>query len=237
MALGCLTWSLDRLMNQLRYSRTWLGSRLFEDRHGHLRAIGRAIDKAMSKRGYAVTILLWWLLTPAAQGLVAPSPLPPWAERMLPSSSALPSVPARLTTTPTRSSLGSSSAPTPPTTTGGGAPAAIHHAAMTLVCWVRRTWLRHRFTRQRRMRFRAFCRGTLAYAVSVRGARQPPPTPTDISSDPKVLRPDHDGGGHGESSVLAVVQVGDIGPALQIVEGGSRACHFVFGLHRLLWWH
>jgi hypothetical protein len=39
---------------------------------------------------------------------------------MLPSSSALPSVPARLTTTPTRSSLGSSSAPTPPTTTGGG---------------------------------------------------------------------------------------------------------------------
>ena len=188
MALECLAWSLDRLMNQLRYSRTWLGSRLFKDRHGHLRAIGRAIDKAMSERGYAVTILLRWLLTPAAQGLVAPSPLPPWAEIMLPSSSALPSVPARLTTTPTRSSLGSSSAPTPPTTTGGGAPAAIHHAAMTLVCWVRRTWLRRRFTQQRRMRLRAFCRGTSAYAVSVRGARQPPPTPTDISSDPKVLR-------------------------------------------------
>ena len=190
MSLEYLAWSLDRLMNQLRYSRTWLGSRLFEDRHGHLRAIGRAIDKAMSERGYAVTILLRWLLTPAAQGLVAPSPLPPWAERMLPSSSALPSVPARLTTTPTRSSLGSSSAPTPPTTTGGGAPAAIpiHHAAMTLVCWVRRTWLRRRFTRQRQMRLRAFCRGTSAYAVSVRGARQPPPTPTDISSDPKVLR-------------------------------------------------
>ena len=31
MALECLAWSLDRLMNQLRYSRTWLGSRLFED--------------------------------------------------------------------------------------------------------------------------------------------------------------------------------------------------------------
>jgi hypothetical protein len=99
-------------------------------------------------------------------------------------------MPARLTTTPTRSSLGSSSAPTPPTTTGGGAPAAItiHHAATTLVCWVRRTWLRRRFTQQRRMRLRAFCRGTSAYAVLVRGARQPPPTPTDISSDPKVLR-------------------------------------------------
>jgi hypothetical protein len=93
-----------------------------------------------------------------------------------------------LTTTPTRSSLGSLSAPTPPTITGGGAPAAIHHAAMTLVCWVRRTWLRCRFTQQLRMRLRAFCRGTSAYAVSVRGARQPPPTPTDISSDPKVLR-------------------------------------------------
>jgi len=59
---------------------------------------------------------------------------------------------------------------------------------MTLVCWVRRTWLRRRFTRQRRMRLRAFCRGTSAYAVLVRGAHQPPPTPTDISSDPKVLR-------------------------------------------------
>ena len=52
MALECLAWSLDRLMNQLRYSRTWLGSRLFKDRHGHLRAIGRAINKAMSERGY-----------------------------------------------------------------------------------------------------------------------------------------------------------------------------------------
>jgi hypothetical protein len=51
MALDYLTWSLNRLMNQLRYSRTLLGTRLFEDRHGHLRAIGRAIDKAMSERG------------------------------------------------------------------------------------------------------------------------------------------------------------------------------------------
>ena len=67
MALEYLAWSLDRLMNQLRYSRTWLGSRLFEDQHGHLCAIGRAIDKAMSERGYAVTILLRWLLTPAAR--------------------------------------------------------------------------------------------------------------------------------------------------------------------------
>jgi hypothetical protein len=188
MALECLAWSLDRLMNQLRYSRTWLGSRLFKDQHGHLRAIGRAIDKAMSERGYAVTILLQWLLTPAAQGLVAPSPLPPWAERMPPSSLALPSVPARLPTTPTRSSQGSSSAPTPPTTTGGGAPSATHHAATTLVCWVRRTWLRRRFIQQRRMRLHAFCRGASAYAVSVWGAHQPSPTPTDISSDPKVLR-------------------------------------------------
>ena len=48
MALEYFAWSLDRLMNQLRYSRTWLGSCLVKDRHGHLRAIGRAIDKAMS---------------------------------------------------------------------------------------------------------------------------------------------------------------------------------------------
>jgi len=122
MALEYLAWSLDRLMNQLRYSRTWLGSRLFKDRHGHLRAIGRAIDKAMSERGNAVTILLRWLLTPAAQGLVAPSPLPPWAERMLPLSSALPSMPARLTTTPTRSSLGSSSDTLHPPQQEGGHP-------------------------------------------------------------------------------------------------------------------
>jgi hypothetical protein len=178
MALECLAWLLDRLMNQLRYSRSWLGPRLFDPhyRPEHLRAIGRAIDKAMDERGYAVTILVRWLIEPTAQGLVAPSPLPPWAERMPPSSLALPSVPARLTTTLTSSSQGSASAPTPPTTTGGGAPLATHHAATTLVCWVRRTWLRRRFTQQRRMRLQAFCRGASAYAVS------------DVSSDPKVLR-------------------------------------------------
>ena len=177
MALEYLAWSLDRLMNQLRYSRSWLGPRLFDPHYcpGHLRAISRTIDKAMDERGYAVTILLWWLIKPTAQGLVAPSSPPPWAERMPPSSLALPSMLARLTSTPTRSSQGSSSAPTPPTTTGGGAPSATHHAATTLVCWVRRTWLRRRCIQQQRMHLQAFCREASAYAVSVRGAHQPSP--------------------------------------------------------------
>jgi hypothetical protein len=66
-------------------------------------------------------------------------------------------------------------------------------AATTIQCWKRRIWLDRWFAqqalqRQKCLRLQLLCRGALAYAVSVRGDRQPPPTPTDKTSDPKVLR-------------------------------------------------
>jgi hypothetical protein len=66
-------------------------------------------------------------------------------------------------------------------------------AATTIQCWKRRIWLDHWFAqqalqRQKRLRLQLLCRGASAYAVSVRGDRRPPPTPTDKTSDPKVLR-------------------------------------------------
>jgi hypothetical protein len=89
------------------------------------------------------------------QGLMALSPISP--REVMPSTSlATSSVPAHLMPTSTHPSKGSSSAPTPPTTTGEAAPAAKHRAATTLVCWVRCTWLRCRFTQQRRTRLQAF---------------------------------------------------------------------------------
>ena len=65
-------------------------------------------------------------------------------------------------------------------------------AATTIQCWKRRIWLSRWFAqqaqlRQKRHRLRLLCRGASAYARSVRGDRQPPPTPTEKSSDPKVL--------------------------------------------------
>ena len=65
-------------------------------------------------------------------------------------------------------------------------------AATTLQCWKRRIWLSRWFAqqaqlRQKRHRLRLLCRGASAYARSVRGDRQPPPTPTEKSSDPKVF--------------------------------------------------
>jgi hypothetical protein len=85
------------------------------------------------------------------------------------------------------------STPSPPTTTGGGATAAEHRAATTLQCWKRRIWLSRWFVqqaeqRQRRLRLCSLCRGTSAYAVLVRGNSQPPPTPTNKTSNPKGLR-------------------------------------------------
>ena len=47
----------------------------------------------------------------------------------------------------------------------------------------------------------------------------------------------HNEGGRGKPIILVVAQVEGIGPVLHIVEEGCRACHFVFELHRLLWWH
>jgi hypothetical protein len=65
-------------------------------------------------------------------------------------------------------------------------------AATTIQCWKRRIWLSRWFAqqaqlRQKRHRLRLLCRGASAYARSVRGDHQPPPTPTEKSSDPKVF--------------------------------------------------
>ncbi len=121
------------------------------------------------------------------EGLMAPSTADHGATKPL-TSLATPSVPACLTTTPTCPSQGSSSTLPPPTTTGGGATAAEHRAATTLFCWVRCTWLRRWFDQHQRKRLQTLCRGASAYAASVQGDRQPPPTLTDKTSDPKVLR-------------------------------------------------
>jgi hypothetical protein len=66
-------------------------------------------------------------------------------------------------------------------------------AATTIQCWKRCIWLNRWFAQQalqcqKRLCLQLLCRGTSAYAVSVRGDRRPPPTPTDKTSDPKVLR-------------------------------------------------
>jgi hypothetical protein len=66
-------------------------------------------------------------------------------------------------------------------------------AATTIQCWKRCIWLDCWFAQQalqcqKRLRLQLLCRGALAYATSVRGDRRPPPTLTDKTSDPKVLR-------------------------------------------------
>ncbi len=66
-------------------------------------------------------------------------------------------------------------------------------SATTLQCWKRRIWLDRWFAQQylqsqKCLRLQSLCCGASAYAMSVRGDRRPPPTPTDIPSDPKVLR-------------------------------------------------
>jgi hypothetical protein len=66
-------------------------------------------------------------------------------------------------------------------------------AATTLQCWKRRIWLDRWFAqqalqRQKCLRLQLLCRGASAYAVSVRGDCRPPPTLSDKTSDPKVLR-------------------------------------------------
>jgi hypothetical protein len=66
-------------------------------------------------------------------------------------------------------------------------------AVTTIQCWKRLIWLDRWFAqqalqRQKRLHLQLLCCGASAYAVSVRGDCRPPPTPTDKTSDPKVLR-------------------------------------------------
>jgi hypothetical protein len=66
-------------------------------------------------------------------------------------------------------------------------------AATTIQCWKRRIWLDCWFAQQalqcqKCLRLQLLCRGALAYAVSVWGDCRPTPTPTDKTSDTKVLR-------------------------------------------------
>jgi hypothetical protein len=65
-------------------------------------------------------------------------------------------------------------------------------AATTIQCWKQRIWLDRWFAQQalqhqKRLCLQLLCCGASAYAVLVWGDRQPPPTPTDKTSDPKVL--------------------------------------------------
>jgi hypothetical protein len=65
-------------------------------------------------------------------------------------------------------------------------------AATTLQCWKRHIWLDRWFAqqylqRQKRLRLQSLCRGASAYAMSVRGDRRPPLTPTEKPSDREVL--------------------------------------------------
>jgi hypothetical protein len=113
------------------------------------------------------------------EGSMAPSPVTTEVAMPLPSL-AHPSLPGWST-------------PSPPTTTGGGATAAKHRAAITLQCWKRRIWLSCWFSQQaeqcqRRLCLCSLCHCASAYALLVWGNCQPPPTPTNKTSDPKVLR-------------------------------------------------
>jgi hypothetical protein len=167
------------------FVQSWLDRSEYSDYVMSVRALGRAINKAMDQRGFTVMMLLQQLITHTVQRLMGPPPVPPGEETPL-TSSATPSVLACSPTTPTCRSQGSLSAPTPPTTTGGGAPAAKHRAATTIL-WsgiISAAWA----TVQWQRRVQELCRGASAYAVSVWGKHHPPPILTNKSSDPKVLR-------------------------------------------------
>ena len=125
-------------------------------------------------------------------GPMAPTPaITPQVSSPSPSK-ARPPTPARSTQTASPQQKQSSSSPSPATLKRGGASLAEHRAATVLQCWKRRIWLRRWFNqqallKQKRLRLQALCRGASTYASSVRGNRRPPPSPTDKSSDPKVL--------------------------------------------------
>jgi hypothetical protein len=65
-------------------------------------------------------------------------------------------------------------------------------ATTTIQCWKWRIWLDCWFAQQapqcqKCLRLQLLCCGASAYAVSVRGHCQPPPTLTNKTSDPKIL--------------------------------------------------
>jgi hypothetical protein len=67
-----------------------------------------------------------------------------------------------------------------------------HLAATTIQCWKQRIWLdcwfaQQALQRQKCLHLQLLCRGASAYAVLVWGDCQPPPTPTNKTSDPKVI--------------------------------------------------
>ena len=125
-------------------------------------------------------------------GPMAPTPaITPQVSSPSPST-ARPPTPARLTQTASPQQKQSSSSPSPATLQRRGASLAEHRAATVLQCWKRRIWLRRWFNqqallKQKRLRLQALCCGASTYASSVRGNRRPPPSPTNKSSDPKVL--------------------------------------------------
>jgi hypothetical protein len=108
-------------------------------------------------------------------------------------------------------------------------------AATTIQCWKQRIWLNCWFAqqalqRQERLRLQLLCHGALAYAVLVWGNCQPSPTPTNKTSNPKVLRhPFWDRGGLDKTIILVVAQVEGIGPVLLILEGGRYVCPLFLG--------
>jgi hypothetical protein len=66
-------------------------------------------------------------------------------------------------------------------------------AATTIQCWKQRIWIdcwfaQQALQRQKRLHLQFLCCGASAYAVSVQGDCRPPPTLTNKTSDPKVLR-------------------------------------------------
>ncbi len=92
---------------------------------------------------------------------------------------------------------------------------------------------------------RLVCCGTSLYAMLVRCDCRPPPTPTDKTSDPRILH--HPFQDHGlplpqrrrawQNNHPVVTRFKGIGPMLPILEGGCCVYPFVSGLHRLLWQH
>ncbi len=66
---------------------------------------------------------------------------------------------------------------------------------------------------------------------------KPPTQKYSIIPSGTVVCHYHGSGKHGVKLVAVTARVGGFGPTLRRTEGGRCVCHFVFGLHRLLWQH